>query len=236
MSSITIERLGRRDYRKTWEYQRSLFSRRLRGDISDTLLLVEHDPVYTVGKSGADAHIPAGRSGFGGRGIPVVHVDRGGDVTFHGPGQLVGYPILNLGNYYRDVHRYLRDIEEVLILTLGDFGIDGQREEGYTGVWVNGEKVAAIGVKTSRWITMHGFALNVSTDLRYFENIVPCGIEDRRVTSMRKILSASVAPEAVADAAAGHFTALFALRKAMAAVPAGQADRVIQSTCRMKNG
>jgi len=126
-------------------------------------------------------------------GVDVFHIDRGGDITYHGPGQLVGYPILNLENYYCDIHRYLRDLEEVLILTLQDFGIIGTRNNDFTGVWVGENKIAAIGVKVSKWITMHGFAFNVNTDLRYFDRIIPCGIFHKGVTSLEKLLGKKIA-------------------------------------------
>ncbi|MFC1477783.1 lipoyl(octanoyl) transferase LipB [candidate division KSB1 bacterium] len=207
--SIHCEKLGRQDFRRIWDYQRDLFDKRLRDEIPDTLLLVEHFPVYTIGKTGSEGNIVNESLLSGKNRIPVVHIDRGGDITFHGPGQIVGYPVLKLDNYYRDVHRYLRDLEEVLILTLNDFGITGEREEGLTGVWVNGGKVAAIGVKVSRWVTMHGFALNVATDLGYFHNIVPCGISDKKVTSVERIIGRKVVHDDVADSIVRHFNDVF---------------------------
>jgi lipoate-protein ligase B len=160
--------------------------------IPDSLLLTEHAHVYTIGKSGGDHHLLAGVEELQQRGAEVFHIDRGGDITYHGPGQLVGYPILDLNNYYLDLHRYLRDIEEVVIRSLSRFGVEATRDRRYTGVWVGNEKICAIGVKTSRWVTMHGFALNVSTDLSCFGRIVPCGIVGRGVTSMHRVLGRSI--------------------------------------------
>jgi lipoyl(octanoyl) transferase len=141
----------------------------------------------------------------------VFKIDRGGDVTFHGPGQLVGYPILDLNNYYLDIHRYLRDIEEVLIRTTQDFGIDGQRSDGLTGVWVKNEKIAAIGVKVSRWITMHGFAFNVNTDLSYYDRIIPCGIFNKGVTSLQALKGKDVAMADVENSVIHNFKSVFSV-------------------------
>jgi len=209
MNRIVVENLGRRDYRWTWNYQRSLFEKRCANNIPDTLLIVEHDPVYTIGRTGAESNIRCGKASLEQFGLPVVHVDRGGDVTFHGPGQLVGYPVLRLEDYYRDVHRYLRDLEEVIIRTLAGFDIPAGRKEGLTGVWVNGKKIAAIGVKVSRWVTMHGFALNIVNDLSYFEKIYPCGIRNINITSMSRCLNKSVRFDDVVSGLTGHFRDVF---------------------------
>lgn len=176
--------IGRTRYSEAWELQRKLFDLRHYGLIDDVLLLTEHEKVYTLGK-GADAnHLLADEQELSRSGIETYHIDRGGDVTYHGPGQIVGYPILDLSRYKTDLHWYLRGLEEVIIRTLEEFGLEGGREEGMTGVWVNGEKIAAIGVKVSKWVTMHGFALNVNTDLKEFGRIIPCGIFHKGVTSM----------------------------------------------------
>ncbi|MDZ7373045.1 MAG: lipoyl(octanoyl) transferase LipB [candidate division KSB1 bacterium] len=197
------------EYRAAWDLQRSLFSARTRGEIPDTLLLLEHPPVFTIGRSGGqgDFRLPASR--LSGLGIPVIECDRGGRVTFHGPGQLVGYPILDLAQHRRDVHWYLRTIEEVLIVTLDQFGIRAQRRPGLTGVWVDEQKIAAIGIKVSRWVTMHGFALNVATDLHHFNYIVPCGIRNLGVTSMARVLGHKVDLLEVADACVRAFAERF---------------------------
>ncbi|MFC1728993.1 lipoyl(octanoyl) transferase LipB [candidate division KSB1 bacterium] len=209
MAGIDIEYLGKRDYRSTWDYQRDLFERKLRGELRDKLLLVEHNPVFTVGKSGDMSNIVVDDCILEQTGFQIISIDRGGDITYHGPGQLVGYPVIDLNNYYRDVHRYLRDLEEVVIRALADFGIAADREEGMTGVWVNGEKIAAIGVKVSRWITMHGFALNVNTNLDHFNYIVPCGISGRHMTSMKKILDRTVSLRDTAQRISFHFCSVF---------------------------
>jgi lipoyl(octanoyl) transferase len=180
--------------------------------VDDTLLLTEHDHVYTLGKSTDDNHLLATEDELKSGGIEVFQVDRGGDITYHGPGQIVGYPIINLSNYSLDIHRYLRDLEETIIRTLARFGIKSGREIGMTGVWVDGEKIAAIGIKVSRWITMHGFALNVNTDLEKFDRIIPCGIFHKGVTSMKKILGIDVQFESVVKELADVFSEVFGCR------------------------
>ncbi len=190
--SIHIIDLGHTEYKACWELQQQLFEQRAKKLIPDTLLLTEHDNVYTIGKSGNDNHLLATNAELAEKGIAIHHNDRGGDITYHGPGQLVGYPILDLSNYYHDLHRYLRDIEEVIIRTLATFGVTGSRVPEYTGVWVGNDKICAIGVKTSRWITMHGFAFNINTDLAYYNRIIPCGIFERGVTSLQQVLGQTV--------------------------------------------
>jgi lipoyl(octanoyl) transferase len=184
--------LGLTRYEDAWKLQQRIFQSRASGEISDVLLLTEHAHVYTIGKSAKGNHLLASKSELEERGIDVFHIDRGGDITYHGPGQLVAYPILDLNHHYLDVHRYLRDLEETIIRALATYGIQAERDPPFTGVWVNGRKVAAIGVKVSRWITMHGIAINVGPDLSYFDGIVPCGIPDRHVTSIERILSRRV--------------------------------------------
>lgn len=187
--------------------------------MDDTLLLCEHPHTYTVGKNGVDnlsRHLLLNKEELAANGISVFEIDRGGDITYHGPGQLVGYPILNLNNYYRDVHRYLRDLEEVILKTLAKFSITARRVEESTGVWVDTpsgpEKICAIGVKVTRWITMHGFALNMNANLDYFNHIIPCGISDKGVTSMSKILDRLVDERAVIDAVDASFREVFVSR------------------------
>jgi lipoyl(octanoyl) transferase len=189
LKDILVCDLGLTEYGDVWKSQRELFQLRTQGQIPDLLLLTEHTHVYTIGKSGSDSHLLVSRSELDAEGVDVFHIDRGGDITYHGPGQLIAYPILDLQNFYFDVHRYLRDLEEVIILTLKEYGIRGERDPRYTGVWVGGKKLAAIGVKVSRWITMHGVAINVSPDLTYFDHIVPCGIAGCRITSVEALLS-----------------------------------------------
>lgn len=209
--SLRVEFLGTTAYRECWEYQKEIFAAREAGRCGDTLLLTTHDHVYTFGKNTDENHMLASREELERSGTDLVRIDRGGDVTYHGPGQLVGYPILDLRGHYADIHRYLRELEDVLIASIGDFGVKGVREDGYTGVWVGGEKIAAIGVKVSRWITMHGFALNVNTDLRYFDRIIPCGIGHLGVTSMEKILGERVPLGDVAASVSNRFARRFNL-------------------------
>jgi len=185
---IEVCHLGRTRYADAWELQRQLFELSLRGVTGDLLLFTEHEPVYTLGKGGDQNHLLASDEELSRDGTEVFRIDRGGDITYHGPGQIVGYPILNLQRHTPDIHKYLRDLEEVIIRALARFNIEGAREGGLTGVWVHGEKIAALGVKVSKWITMHGFALNVNTDLQRFARIIPCGIFHKGVTSMEQIL------------------------------------------------
>lgn len=179
------------------------------GEGAEQLLLLEHPHVFTLGR-GADANnILADQDQLQSNSVEVHETGRGGDVTYHGPGQLVGYPIINLKPDRCDVHRYVRDLEEVLIRTIADYGIEGGRIEGLTGVWVGHEKIAAIGVRIARWITSHGFALNVNTDLKFFQMIVPCGITDKGVTSISRLLGHDVDQREVAARAAAHFGEVF---------------------------
>lgn len=194
-----MRRLGRVEYGEALALQADLVRRRRRGEVPDTLLLLEHPHVVTLGSSARDEHLLLSRDEMAARGIGLHEAGRGGDVTYHGPGQLVGYPILDLKPGRRDIHAYLRSIESVLVRALSSFGLDASREPGATGVWVDGAKVAAIGVRVSSgWIASHGFALNANTDLAYFSAIVPCGLEGRPVTSLSRLLGRDVTP---ADAA-----------------------------------
>ncbi len=208
-AALAVRRLGRMDYRDAWNLQRDIVDERADGRIPDTLLLLSHPPVVTLGRGGSPAHVVATAEELAERRVEFVQTDRGGDVTFHGPGQIVGYPIVDLSRRGRDLHRYMRDVEETLIRALGRFGIDADRIEGLTGVWVDGAKVAAIGIRVSRWITHHGFALNVDTDLSYFDLIVPCGIADRRVTSMEELLGRPVDRAEVEAALEAAFAEVF---------------------------
>jgi lipoate-protein ligase B len=178
--------LGRVRWAEAYALQQELSEQRKRREIPDQLLLVEHPHVVTMGRNGHMENVIAGEDVLARAGIDFHHTNRGGDVTYHGPGQLVGYPILDLNEWKRDVHAYVRAVEEVIIRTIGAFGLSGERVEGATGVWVGGAKVCAIGVHISRWVTSHGFALNVETDLQYFQYIIPCGLT-LPVTSMRAL-------------------------------------------------
>ena len=213
---LNVLKLGLSDYVSAWDLQKRLFELRLKDRIDDTLILCEHPHTYTVGKNGVDnvgKHLLMNKEELKKNNISVFEIDRGGDITYHGPGQIVGYPILNLNNYYRDMHRYLRDIEEVIIRAIGAFGITGKRIDAVTGVWTDSplgpEKICAIGVKVTRWITMHGFALNVNSNLDFFNNIIPCGITDKGVTSVQKILGKEIPLPTVEERIIASFEEVF---------------------------
>lgn len=212
---VEFEDLGIKEYQSAWDYQESLMK-----DIIDTkiknrdlpaeqhlitpnhLLLVEHPHVYTLGKSGHEENMLAGIDKLKEIDATFVKTNRGGDITYHGYGQIVGYPVLDLENFFTDIHLYMRNLEEVIIRTIGDFGLKGERSQGETGVWLDvgkpyARKICAMGVKASRWVTLHGFALNVNTDMRYFEYIIPCGIKDKQVTSLKRELERELTPEEV---------------------------------------
>jgi len=209
MPSLRIRWLGRLPYREGLKLQDALVAARRRGEIPDTLLLLEHPPVITLGRGAHAEHLLSSVEELARRGIELHECGRGGDVTYHGPGQLVGYPILALPPSRRDAHAYLRDLEEALIRTAADFGVTARREPGLTGVWVAREKLAAIGVRLSTgWITSHGFAFNVGGDLRGFSSIVPCGISDRGVTSLTRLIGRDPALGEVAACVAGHMAAV----------------------------
>jgi lipoate-protein ligase B len=206
---MLVVNAGRTSYTECWALQQSLLEYRIAGETPDLLLLTEHDHVYTIGTAGGEDHLLWQSDDLSTRGIAVVRTDRGGDITYHGPGQLVAYPILDLHGYYCDLHRYLRDLEETVLRTLGCFGIRGERLPGYTGVWVAGEKICAIGVRSRRWVTMHGLALNVNTDLDFYRGIIPCGIFERGVTSMRELLGHPLAPAEVGASLVEAFKEVF---------------------------
>ena len=206
-------RLGRKAYEEVWDRQKKLVDERRMGIVPDTLILVEHDPVYTLGKNSNENHLLKSRDVH----IPVYQIERGGDVTFHGPGQLVGYPILDLHHHRLSVSWYMRTLEEMLIRTVGQFGIEARRREGLTGVWVGEEKIAALGVRLSRWVSMHGFALNVNTDLEFFDGIIPCGIFEYEDTSMAQILGKEVCMVEVEETLVTIFRLLFSFQECEAA-------------------
>ncbi len=203
--------LGLTPYKEALSLQRHLAALRANGSVRDLLLLLQHAPVITLGRGGQRAHLLVSESTLAARGIEFFEVERGGEITYHGPGQLVGYPILDLTEHGRDLHRYLRRLEEVLIGTLRTFGIDASRWTGRTGVWVRGKKIASIGIHVSRWVTRHGFALNVDMDLAPFELIVPCGIQGAAPTSMAKALSRPMVMDEVIPVLARRFEANFGL-------------------------
>jgi len=193
---IEILDLGMQAYKKSWNFQKSLLKKRSNNEINDTLIFVEHEPVYTLGKNADENHILQNYP----EEIKTFHIERGGDVTYHGPGQLVGYPILDLREYKKSISWYMRTLEQIIIDTLSEFNIQADRKNGLTGVWYKNEKIAALGVRVSKWITMHGFSLNINPDLNYYKSIIPCGIFEYGVTSMSKILNEEVDKELVKSA------------------------------------
>jgi lipoate-protein ligase B len=205
--------LGQLGYVEALELQRSLARDRISGAIpQDLLLLVEHPPVVTLGRSSKQKHLVASPEFLQSKGVDVFEVERGGDVTFHGPGQLVGYPIIDLKRHRQDLHWYLRKIEEALINSLADYGIPGERNTAYTGVWTRGKKIASIGVHARDWVTWHGFALNVTTDLSYFDLIVPCGIDGVMMTSIARELGLeAISMQDVRDRVTAKFADAFDL-------------------------
>ena len=227
---IKIQDLGLKDYKETWEFQEVLFkkivdlkvkNRREQNAFStpNHLLFVSHPHVYTLGKSGNLSNLLISNQELEAKGVHFYKINRGGDITYHGPGQIVGYPILDLENFFTDIHKYLRLLEETIILTLADYGITASRSKGQTGVWLEAgtplaRKICALGVRTSRWVTMHGFALNVNTNLGYFDHIIPCGIRGKAVTSMQAELKLKRLDEAeVKEKLVKHFLCLFEAHK-----------------------
>ena len=201
--------LGLIDYQKAYQLQTRLLEERLAGKVPDTLLLLEHKPVITLGKSGKLKNILASPEELARQGVSLVFIDRGGDATYHGPGQLVGYPIIDLRERGKDAHVYLRSLEEVLIRTIRDFGIESGRDPSHAGVWVDNQEIAAIGLSLRKWITMHGFALNVNTDLTHFTLINPCGFTNRRATSIAALTGREVSLEKARESLLRHFTDVF---------------------------
>jgi len=179
--------LGITDYNYCWQLQKKIHLFKQQNKSNDVIITTEHNHVYTLGKSGTKDHLLIDDSALKEKEVSYYEIDRGGDLTYHGPGQLVCYPIFDLNNYSPDSHKYLRDLEEVIVRTLQSYGIDSKKDEEYTGVWVGDEKICAIGIKISRWITMHGLAFNVNSDLKFFDNIIPCGIFHKGVTSLKKL-------------------------------------------------
>jgi lipoyl(octanoyl) transferase len=203
--------LGIVPYARALALQRELHAQRMAGAIPDTLLLLEHPPVITLGKAFHPEHLRYAREFYAQQGIELHPTDRGGDVTCHNPGQLVGYPIFDVSQHGRDLHQFLRDLEQAIIDALRAFGVEAHREAGYTGVWVGNAKIAAIGVKVTKWVSMHGFALNVNNDLSLFQTIVPCGIADRPVTSLQQVLGRVVSMETVKQNIVQSFERVFGI-------------------------
>jgi lipoyl(octanoyl) transferase len=225
--TVRFEDLGTQSFSQTWSYQEQLFDAivqrkfqerttppHLQTPTTDHLLFVEHPHVYTLGKSGKASHLLISEAELTRLGASYFPINRGGDITYHGPGQLVGYPILNLDHFFTDIHKYLRYLEEVIILTLADYGLHGERSSGETGVWLEtntprARKICAMGVRASRWVTMHGFALNANTDLSYFNHIVPCGIADKQVASLHQELGRPVDMAELKNRVKHHFESVF---------------------------
>ena len=207
--TLWVTDLGLRPYSEIWSLQEDLVALRQRESVPDLLLLVEHEPVFTLGKGGRQDHILISSEEMARRGISAHRVDRGGDVTFHGPGQMVAYPILDLSFHGKDVHLYCRKLEEAGLRILSDYGLIGRRVPGFTGVWVGEDKIMAIGVGVKRWISYHGLAFNVNTDLDCFRFIHPCGIKDRGVTSLARLLQREIPMEEVKETLLHHFASLF---------------------------
>lgn len=225
MQKVKLIDLGLKDYKETWAYQEELFqgiidikidNRKsdLTNETPNYFIYVEHPHVYTLGKSGDLSNLLLNEKQLEEKGATFYKINRGGDITYHGPGQLVGYPIVDLDNFFTDIHKYLRFLEEVIIKTLAEYGIKSERSEGETGVWLDvgtpfARKICALGVRTSRWVTMHGFALNVNTDLGYFDNIIPCGIKGKAVTSMEAELERKIPMEEIKEKILLNFSAEF---------------------------
>ena len=207
-SEIIIKDLGQRSYKEVLNLQKKMQRQRIDKEIYDTLILVEHEPVYTLGKNASMNHLLQSRD----KSVGVFNIERGGDITFHGPGQLVGYPIIDLSNYKKSVSWYMRKLEQLTIDVLFEFGIIATRIQGLTGVWVGQEKIAAQGVRISRWVTMHGFALNVNPDLSYYDGIIPCGIFDHGITSMEELLGKKQDMKEVKSVVIEKFNKLFMKR------------------------
>ena len=223
--NVYLEELLQKGYKETWDYQsgllQSIVDTKINNRKNDTslptnnyFLFVEHPHVYTLGKSGDVSNLLLNEKQLKLKGATFYKINRGGDITYHGPGQIVGYPILDLENFFTDIHKYLRFLEEAIILTIGEYGLKGERSDGETGVWLGVEtpfarKICALGIRTSRWVTMHGFALNANANLGYFDNIIPCGIKGKAVTSMQAELGREVNEVEVKEKILVHFKKLF---------------------------
>ncbi|WP_422089328.1 lipoyl(octanoyl) transferase LipB [Tenacibaculum ovolyticum] len=222
---ITVSDLGKKDYKETWDYQTQLLDkvvvlkREKRNSSKDIItpnhfLFVEHPHVYTLGKSGDISNLLLNEEKLKEKNATFYKINRGGDITYHGPGQIVGYPIIDLENFFTDIHKYLRLLEQSIILTIAEYGLKGERSDGETGVWLGAgspfaRKICAMGIRASRWVTMHGFALNVNVNLGYFDNIIPCGIRGKAVTSMEAELGRKINEEEVKEKILKHFKELF---------------------------
>lgn len=208
-STVQVLDLGHRDYREVWDLQKALHERRVAGQIPNTLILVEHDPVITMGRSGKGSSLLFPVDALRRRGVAFYDIERGGDATFHGPGQLVGYPIFNVKDGLAGIRPYINRLEDAIITTLAGFAIDAGRREKMVGVWTDRGKICSIGIAVKRWVSFHGFALNVNTALDYFDLIIPCGLKDVRMTSMREIMGREVALDRVKERIIESFGVVF---------------------------
>jgi lipoyl(octanoyl) transferase len=209
MKELLYSDLDNIDYKEAWDLQKDIFELRYKKEISDVFLLLEHPHTYTLGRVADKAHLIGSQDYHDKNKISVYDIDRGGDITYHGPGQIVGYPIIDLNQWQNDTHKYLRGLEEVIIRTCSYYGINASRDPKYTGVWVENRKIAAIGIKVSRWITMHGFAFNINSDLSFFNGIVPCGIFNKEVTSLMKELNTKIDLQEVKRILVDNFISYF---------------------------
>lgn len=230
--TINLIDLGFKDYQEVWDFQSELLQEivnikienrknQLQKSTQNHFLFVEHPHVYTLGKSGDMSNLLLNEQQLAAKGATFYKINRGGDITYHGPGQIVGYPILDLENFFTDIHKYLRLLEETIILTIAEYGLKGERSSGETGVWLDvgtpfARKICAMGIRSSRWVTMHGFALNVNVDLGYFDNIIPCGIRGKAVTSMEAELGKKIDQEQVKSKILKHFKNLFEVEEFVA--------------------
>ena len=201
--------LGLVDYKEAWDLQKKIFELRRGNQIPDTFFMLQHPHTYTLGKVADKSNLLSSEEQLKDAGVSVYEIDRGGDITYHGPGQIVGYPIISLSGWKEDTHLYLRSLEEIIIQTLSSYGIESGRNPKYTGVWIGDRKIAAIGIKVSRWITMHGFAFNINTDLSFFNGIIPCGIKEKEVTSLQKELGREIDIDEVKNILIEKFTEVF---------------------------
>jgi lipoyl(octanoyl) transferase len=210
---LNFYNIGRIDYEEAWELQKELLALRYQKKIPDTLLFVEHPNTYTLGKIAKQENLISSEAVLKEKNIKVFEIDRGGDITYHGPGQIVGYPIIDLNEWKNDTHEYLRALEEIIIKTCEHYNLKAGRNPKFTGVWIEDRKIAAIGIKISHWITMHGFAFNINTDLTYFTGIIPCGIKDKDVTSLKKELNQKINMEEVKNILLDNFKVKFNYNK-----------------------
>jgi len=222
---LTYCDLGFIDYKEAWDLQNEIHSKRVAGEIEDILFLLEHPNTYTLGKTAHRENLISSEEFLRQNQISVYDIDRGGDITYHGPGQIVGYPIIDLNNWHNDTHKYLRALEEVIIKTCKDYNLICERNPKYTGVWIGERKIAAIGIKVSRWVTMHGFAFNVNTNLNLFNGIIPCGIEDKTVTSLSKELGKEININEVKSKLLANFVKQFGYDNSLIV----QKEKILQS-------